>query len=309
MRMFVTGASGWIGSAVVPELVEAGHEVTALARSDKSAALVEAQGARAVRGSVEDHDVLRESAAAADAVIHLAFRHDIAFAGRFADAVKSDVAAIEALGDGLPEGGAIAVAGGILGLARDGDNPATEQDQPVPGSVSDHRQPAPAAALALADKGLRPSVVRLSPTVHGEGDGGFMATLVDLARQHGFAGYPGDGSQRWTAVHVRDSARLFRRAIEVAPAGAVLHAVADESVPLSEIAKAIATNLNIPTQEVETEQVADHFGFLTPFVTLDGPATSTITRQLTGWQPQEPTLREDLNQRHYYQPGATGKWG
>ncbi|MFD2416422.1 SDR family oxidoreductase [Amycolatopsis pigmentata] len=309
MRVFVTGASGWIGSAVVPELLGAGHEVTGLARSDASAAAVEAQGAAVVRGSVEDLDVLREAATAADAVVHLAFRHDIAFIGRFDDAVASDVAAIEALGSGLPPGGAIVVAGGTLGLARDEARAATERDLPFPGSVSDHRQPGPSAALALAKRGLRPSVVRLSPTVHGEGDAGFMATLVEIARKQGFSGYPGDGSARWTAVHVRDSARLFRRAIEVAPAGSVLHAVADEGVSLRDIAEVIGRHLDIPVRSVPTEQVDEHFGFLGVFVALDGPASSALTRELTGWVPREPGLLEDLDEGHYFAPGTGGKWG
>ncbi|TQM43729.1 SDR family oxidoreductase [Pseudonocardia cypriaca] len=309
MRVLVTGASGWIGSAVVPELVGAGHVVTGLARSDASAAAVEARGATVVRGSVEDLDVLREAAAAADAVVHLAFRHDIAFAGRFADAVASDAAAIEALGAGLPPGGSIAVAGGILGLARDGANPATERDSPAPGSVSDHRQPGPSAALALAERGQRASVVRLSPTVHGEGDAGFMATLVEIARKHGFSGYPGDGSSRWTAVHVRDAARLFRLAIEVAPAGSVLHAVADEAIPVRQIAEAIGRHLDVPARSLPAEEVDEHFGFLATFLDLDGPASSALTRELTGWTPREPGLLADLDQGHYFAPGAGGKWG
>jgi nucleoside-diphosphate-sugar epimerase len=309
LRVFVTGASGWIGSAVVPELVGAGHEVTGLARSDASAAVVEAQGAAVVRGSVEDLDVLREAAAESDAVIHLAFRHDIAFIGRFDEAVASDAAAIEALGSGLPPGGAIAATGGILGLARDGDNPATERDVPFPGGVGEARQPGLSAALALAERGLRPSVVRLSPTVHGEGDGGFIATLIDIARKHGFSGYPGDGSARWTAVHLRDAARLFRLAIEVAPPGSVLHAVADESISLRDIAEVIGAHLNVPVRSVPAEEVDEHFGFLGLFVSLDGPASSDLTRELTGWAPREPGLLEDLEQGHYFAPGAGGKWG
>ncbi|GAA1020001.1 oxidoreductase [Acrocarpospora pleiomorpha] len=309
MRVFVTGASGWIGSAVVPELVGAGHEVTGLARSDASAAAVEARGATVVRGSVEDLDVLREAAVSADAVVHLAFRHDIAFIGRFAEAVASDVAAIEALGSGLPSGGAIAVAAGILGLAQDGVTPATERALPAPGGVGEARRPPNDAALALAEHGLRPSVVRLSPTVHGEGDGGFVSTLIDIARKRGVSGYPGDGSSRWTAVHVRDAARLFRLAIEVAPAGSVLHAVADEGISVRDIAEAIGRHLDVPVRSVPTEQVDEHFGFLGMFLGIDGPASNTLTRELTGWAPSEPGLLEDLDQRHYFAPGAGGKWG
>lgn len=308
MRVFVTGASGWIGSAVVPELVGAGHEVAGLARSDGSAAAVEARGAAVVRGSVEDLDVLREAAAAADAVVHLAFRHDIAFVGRFAEAVASDVAAIEALGAGLPSGGAIAVAAGMLGHGQ-GGIPATERDPAAPGGVGEARRPPSDAALALAERGLRSSVVRLSPTVHGEGDEGFIATLIDIARKQGVSGYPGDGAPRWTAVHVRDAARLFRLAIEVAPAGSVLHAVADEGIAVRDIAEAIGRHLDVPVRSIPIERVDEHFGFLGMFLRIDGPASSALTGELTGWAPREPGLIEDLDQGHYFAPGAGGKWG
>ncbi|MGI5127898.1 SDR family oxidoreductase [Pseudonocardia sp. CA-107938] len=308
MRVLVTGASGWIGSAVVPELVGAGHTVTGLARSDASAVAVEALGAEVVRGSVEDLDLLRAAAASADAVVHLAFRHDIAFAGRFAEAVASDVAAIEALGAGLPSGGAIAVAAGMLGHGQKGI-PATERDSATPGGVGEARLPPTAAALALTERGLRSSVVRLSPTVHGEGDRGFVATLVELARKHGFSGYAGDGSARWTAVHVRDAARLLRLAIEVAPAGSVLHAVADEAISVREIAEAVGRHLDVPTRSVPAEHVDEHFGFLGMFLGIDGPASSAITRELTGWAPREPGLLDDLAQGHYFEPGTGGKWG
>uniref|UniRef100_UPI0035E4613C 3-beta hydroxysteroid dehydrogenase n=1 Tax=Amycolatopsis pithecellobii TaxID=664692 RepID=UPI0035E4613C len=285
-----------------------GHEVTGLARSDGSAAIVEARGAAVVRGSVEDVALLREAAAAADAVVHLAFRHDIAFSGRFAEAVASDAAAIEALGSGLPSGGAITIAAGMLGHARDGV-PATERDLPVPGGVSEARQPSSTAAFALARRGVRPSVVRLSPTVHGEGDGGFMATLVEIAHKHGISGYPGDGAARWTAVHVRDAARLFRLAIEVAPAESVLHAVADEGIPVRAIAEVIGRHLDVPVRSIPAGQVDEHFGYLGMFLGIDGPATSAITRELTGWVPREPGLLEDLDQWHYFAPGAGSKWG
>jgi nucleoside-diphosphate-sugar epimerase len=308
VRVFVTGASGWIGSAVVPELVGAGHEVAALARSEASAAVVEAQGAAVVRGSVEDLEVLRAAAARADAVVHLAFRHDIAFAGGFADAVASDVAAIEAMGSGLPSGGAIVVAAGMLGHGQVGV-PVTESDGATPGGVGEARRPPSDAALALAGRGMRPSVVRLSPTVHGEGDGGFLATLVDIARKHGVSGYPGEGTSRWPAVHVRDAARLLRLGIEVAPAGSVLHAVADEGIALRDIAEVIGRHLEVPVRSIPAERVDKHFEFLGTFVRIDGPASSALTRELTGWVPREPGLLEDLDRGHYFEPGAGGKWG
>lgn len=305
MRVFVTGASGWVGSAVVPELLHAGHEVRGLARSDASAEAVEAAGAAVVRGDIGDLDVLRAAAADADAVVHLAFRHDIAFSGGFAEAIGSDLAAIEAMGEALPEGGALTLAGGILGLAV--GRPSTERDVPAAASIAAGRQASADLALGLAPR-LRSSVVRLSPTVHGEGDGGFVPTLIDIARQRGVAGFPGDGSARWTAVHVRDAARLFRLAIEVAPAGSVLHGVADEGVPIGDIAEVIGRQLDVPVRSVPADEVGDHFGFLAMFLGLDSPATSTLTREATGWAPTGPGLLEDLEKGHYFATSAGSKY-
>ena len=309
MRVFVTGASGWIGSAVVPELRAAGHQVSGLARSDASASAVEAAGAAVVRGTLSDLDVLRDAAAASDAVVHLAFRHDIAFSGGFAEAVAADVDAIRALGEALPSGGALTIASGILGLAQ-GGVAATERDRPAGGSLAAGRQASAdaALALALAERGLRSSVVRLSPTNHGKGDGGFVPTLVQIARRRGVAGYPGDGSSRWTAVHVRDSARLFRLAIEVAPTGSVLHAVADEGIPVREIAEVIGRHLDVPVRSVPVDRVDEHFGFLGTFLGMDSPASNTLTREVTGWTPTEPGLVQDLDEGHYFVPGAGSKY-
>jgi nucleoside-diphosphate-sugar epimerase len=305
MHVFVTGASGWIGRAVVPELLAAGHTVSGLARSDASAAAVEAAGATAVRGDVTDLDVLRAAAAASDAVVHLAFRHDIAFSGGFADAVGSDLAAITALGQGLPDGGALTIAGGILGLAS--GEPATERDVPAADSMAAGRQASATAALGLAPR-LRTSVVRLSPTVHGDGDAGFVPTLIDIARRRGVSGYPGDGSARWTAVAREDAARLFRLAIEVAPAGSVLHGVADEGIPLREIAEVIGRHLDVPVESVPRERADEHFGFLGGFLGLDSPATNAITREVTGWVPTGPGLLEDLEKGHYFDPAKGSKY-
>jgi nucleoside-diphosphate-sugar epimerase len=298
MHVFVTGASGWIGSAVVPELLAAGHTVSGLARSDASAAAVEAAGATAVRGDIDDLDLLRATAAASDAVVHLAFRHDIAFTGGFGDAIASDVAAIGALGEGLPDGGALTIAGGVLGLAVDGV-PATERDVPAADSMAAGRQAATTLALGFAPR-LRSSVVRLSPTVHGDGDAGFIPTLIAGARRTGVAGYLGDGAARWTAVHRADAARLFRLAIEVAPAGSVLHAVDDEGLRIREIAEAIGRNLDIPVRQVSADEAGEQFGFLAGFVELDSPASSAITREITGWAPAGPGLIEDLDKGHYF---------
>lgn len=305
MRVFVTGASGWIGSAVVPELLAAGHTVAGLARSDASAAAVEAAGATVVRGDLTDLDVLRAAAGDADAVVHLGFRHDIAFSGGFADAVASDVAAIGALGEGLPDGGALTIAGGVLGLAS--GRPATEDDVPDATSMAAGRQASTDAVLALVPR-LRTSVVRLSPSVHGEGDAGFVPTLIDTARRLGVSGYPGDGTARWTAVAREDAARLFRLAIEVAPAGAVLHGVADEGIPIREIAATIGRHLEVPVASVPAERVDEHFGFLGMFLGLDSPATSRRTRELTGWAPTGPGLLEDLDKGHYFDATAGSKY-
>ncbi|MEJ2869584.1 SDR family oxidoreductase [Actinomycetospora sp. OC33-EN08] len=305
MRVFVTGASGWIGSAVVPELLAAGHTVSGLARSDASGAAVEAAGATVVRGEITDLELLRSTAAGVDAVVHLAFRHDIAFSGGFADAVASDMAAVDALAAGLPDGGALAVAGGILGLASGA--PATERDVPAADSMAAGRQASAAATLALAPR-LRTSVVRLSPTVHGEGDGGFVPTLIAGARRQGVAGYVGDGSARWTAVHVSDAARLFRLAIEVAPPGSVLHGVADEGIPMGDIAATIGRHLDVPVRSVPADEAPEVFGFLAAFVGYDSPATSTITREVTGWTPTGPGLLEDLDKGHYFGEDAGSKY-
>ena len=307
MRVFVTGASGWIGSAVVPELVAAGHQVTGLARSSTSAAAVEAAGAAVVRGSLEDLDVLRSAAASSDAVIHLAFRHDIAFSGRFADAVAADTAAIRAVGAAVPDGGALTIASGVLGLAQDGVA-ATERDRPAAGGAAAGRQVSADTVLAFTGRGLRPSVVRLAPTVHGEGDGGFLPTLIQIARGKGVAGYPEEGSARWPAVHVRDAARLFRAAIEVAPAGSVLHAVADEGVPARDIAEAIGRHLDVPTRSIPADEVDEHFGFLGMFLRTDSPASTVLTREVTGWVPTGPGLIEDLDEGHYFASGAGSKY-
>lgn len=298
MRVFVTGASGRIGSAVVPELIAAGHEVTGLARSDASAAAVRAAGATEVRGSVDDLDVLRDAAAASDAVVHLAFPGDLVYAGRMDDAVASDAATIRTLGEGLPAGGAIATATGTVGLARNGV-PATERDLPPADALIAARRPSDDAALALTERGLRPSVLRLAPINYGKGDNGFVPALGKTAREKGFSGYPGDGAARWPAVHVRDTARLFRLAIEVAPTG-YLHAVAAEGVPLYEIAQAIGRHLDLPVRSVPMDHVDEHFGFLGMFLKPDTPVSNAITREVTGWDPIEPGLFEELDKDYYF---------
>ena len=299
MRVFVTGASGWIGSAVVADLLAAGHQVVGLARSEASAQALDAANAQVRRGDIGDLDVLRAAAADSDAVVHLAFRHDIAFAGDFDTAVSSDRAAIEALGDALAGSDRpLAVASGVAGLKPGAV--ATERDmaEPFPGPggrVLNER-----AVLALADRGVRSMSVRFAPTVHGEGDNGFIAAVVAADRSAGTAAYIGDGVNRWPAVHRSDAARLVRLGIEGAPAGSVLHAVGEQGVAIRDVAAAIGRGLGVPVTSVTPEQAGSQFGFLAGFLAMDMPVSSTLTRDLLSWQPTGPGLVEDLNQSHYF---------
>ncbi len=304
MRIFVTGASGWIGSAVVPELLGAGHEVVGLARSETSGQRLEAAGANVQQGDLDDPDGLAKAAADSDGVIHLAFQHEVAFGGDFASAAAADRRAVEAMGAALADSGRpFVLASGMLGLTA--GRVATEDDGLVPSAeVRDNpagRRTATALlTLSLRGIGVRSSVLRFPPTVHGDGDHGFVATLVGIARQRGVAGYVGDGINRWPAVHRFDAARLARLAVEAAPAGSVLHAVGDEGVPFREIAEAIGNHLHIPTASLSPADAVEHFSHLGHFVALDSPATATITRELLGWDPIGPSLLEDLDQGHYY---------
>lgn len=306
MRVFVTGASGWVGSAVVPELIAAGHEVTGLARSDASAAALTAAGARVRRGTLDDLAGLRDAATASDGVIHLAFKHDIAFSGDFAGAADADRRAVETLGEALAGSGRpLVIASGTGGLTpgrlvteRDGAEPAAETAGLGRGPQT--RAGTAHVALSFAARGVRSSVLRLPPTVHGEGDHGFLATLVGIARAKGVSGYVGDGASRWPAVHRLDAAHLFRLAVEQAPAGSVLHAVADEGVPAREIAGVIGRHLDLPVVSVRPEEADGHFGWLAAFFGQDSPASSALTRELMGWQPVQPGLLEDLDKGHYF---------
>jgi nucleoside-diphosphate-sugar epimerase len=305
MRVFVTGASGWIGSAVVPELIDAGHQVLGLARSDASAAALTAAGAEVLRGTLDDLDRLRSAAAASDGVIHLAFKHDIAFSGGFQAAADADRRAVETFGEALAGSGRpFLIASGTAGLAP--GRVATERDGLDPGSVAhlsggpQIRQGTALATLSLASRGVRSSVVRLPPTVHGEGDHGFMATLVGVARDRGVSGYIGDGANRWPAVHRFDAAHLFCLALEEAPAGSVLHAVADEGVPIRAVAEVIGRHLGLPVAAIAPEDAAGHFGWLGAFIGIDSPASSALTRGLLGWQPVQPGLLDDLDKGHYF---------
>jgi nucleoside-diphosphate-sugar epimerase len=304
MRIFVTGASGWIGSAVVPELLGAGHRVIGLARSETSAQRLAAAGAGVERGDLDDPDGLARAAADSDGVIHLAFQHEVAFSGNFAAAVAADRRAVEAMGQALADTDRpLVLASGMLGLAA--GRVATEDDGLVPSaevraSPAGRRAATALLTLSLAGTGVRSSVLRLPPTVHGDGDNGFVATLVGIARQCGQAGYVGDGTNRWPAVHRSDAARLARLAVEAAPAGSVLHAVGDEGVPFRQIAQAIGGRLGVPVVSLSPADAVEHFGHLGHFVALDSSASGAKTRQLLGWEPTGPSLLDDLESDHYY---------
>ncbi|PYI66418.1 3-beta hydroxysteroid dehydrogenase [Arthrobacter livingstonensis] len=292
MRVFVTGASGWVGSAVTAELTSAGHTVVGLARSDASAKAIRAAGAEVQRGEITDLDSLRAGAEGADGIIHTAFNHDFS---RHNDAAADDAAAVQLFGDLLEgTGRPLVAASGLLGSA------AVETDRPDPASNWSPRLQTERNLLSFKDRGIRSSAVRLSPSVHGDGDHGFMAVLVGVAREKAISGYVGDGSNVWPAVHRLDAAHLFRLALENAPAGTVLHAVGDEEVPLRQIAEVMGRHLNVPVQSVDPADAADHFGFLGPILSLGGRSSSVITRELFGWEPTHPGLIEDLEAGHYF---------
>jgi len=292
MRVFVTGASGWIGSAVVPELLGAGHQVVGLARSDASAAKLEAAGAEVLPGDLDDLDALRAAAASSDGVIHLAFNHDFT---QMEASVAADARVIDTLGAALEGSGKpLVIASGTPAVPG---GVATERDgYPLSGPAAGRGANAE-AALGMAARGVRSSVVRLPRSVHGEGDRhGLIARLIGIARDKGVSGYVGDGSSRWPAVHVLDAAPLFRLAVEQAAAGSVLHAVADEGVPVRDFTAVIGRHLNLPTASVPAEDL----GFLGMVLAIDQPASSALTRELLGWRPVQPGLIEDLDKGHYF---------
>lgn len=308
MHVFVTGGSGWVGSALVPDLVANGHTVAALGRSDHSAAVLRSAGAHVVRGTLDDHEVLGEAATAADSVVHLAFKHDIAFAGDYAQAARDDRAVIDVFAERLAgTGKALVVASGVLGVvgvdrgvvATEADG-RTAHDTAGPISGGGDRSETARYVLSLADQDIRTSIVRLPPATHGIGDNGFTSTAVAAARKAGASAYVGDGSNRWPAVHRDDAAALFRLAAESAPAGSVLHAVAEEGVPIREVAEAIAAGLGVPAVSVEESEIGRYLGFLGGFWAMDGPASAHLTHSLVGWKPTHPTWLDDLRGDAYY---------
>ncbi|MEU1801784.1 SDR family oxidoreductase [Streptomyces sp. NPDC019937] len=296
MRLFVTGASGFIGSAVVPELLRAGHQVLGLARSNASAEAIAAAGAEVHRGTLDDPDSLHAGASAADGVVHLAFIHDFS---DYEGAIKTDLRAIETFGDAL-EGTdrPLVVASGLLGSAP--GRVATERDRPAPGATAPPREAAAQMTLSLAERGVRSSIVRLAASVHDEGDHGFVPRLIDIAREKGVSGYVGDGANLWPAAHRLDAARLFRLAVEKAPAGSVLHGTAEEGVSLRSIAEVIGRHLDLPVVSIPDEQAEGHFGWLARFLAVSAPASNALTRELLDWHPTGPGLIEDLDRGHYF---------
>ncbi|NYD20584.1 NAD-dependent epimerase/dehydratase family protein [Kineococcus aurantiacus] len=291
MRVFTTGASGWIGTALTTQLTAAGHEVVGLARSAASARTVEALGARAVRGDVSQHDVVIEQARQADAVAHLAFTLDFA---RFEETVDNEVALLAALGEALHGSGKTFVAASGTPILP--GRTATEDDVLDPAGPAGARARTADAVLALSRHGIRSAVVRMPRSVHGAGDrNGLIAGLVGLDRQLGTAAYVGDGHHRWPAVHLHDAARLFLLALQDAPDGAVLHAVGEEGVPLRAVAEVVAHRTGLPAGPVDPGPL----GVFGTLLGTDQPASSALTRRLTGWEPVGPTLLEDLRAGHY----------
>ena len=291
MNVFVTGASGFVGSTVVQELQQAGHQVLGLARSDESAQALAAAGAKVLRGDLNDLDSLKHGAKTTDGVIHLAFIHDFA---QYQAAGATDQRAIEAMGSVLAGSGRpLVVTSGLAGLVP--GRVSTEEDTPTGGArVSEQ------TALALVPQGVRASVVRLAASVHGEDDHGFVPYLIQVARQQGKSAYIGEGLNRWPALHRLDAARLFRLVLEKGLAGARYHGVADEGIPFRELATVIGQHLHVPVVSQSAEEAAPHFGWMARFAGLDLAASSTLTQQWLDWHPTHPGLLADLAQGHYF---------
>ncbi len=295
MHVFVTGASGWIGSATVDELLAAGHEVTGLARSDASAAALRAKGAGVLRGDLDDLASIRAGAEAAEAVIHLANKHDFSNPAASAAAER---AAVQTIGDALAGSGRpFLLASGVAALAQ--GRPAAESDPSPFHGPDSPRGGSENLAFEYVDRGVHSVSLRFAPTVHGAGDHGFIAVIAAVAREKGVSGYPGEGTNRWAAVHRSDAARLVAMGLAKAPAGTRLHAVAEEGITTRDIATAIGRAFGLPVTSIDPADVPGHFGWIGTFFGMDLTATSAVTRELLGWVPVGPTLIEDIDAGGY----------
>ena len=294
MRVFLTGATGWIGSAIVRELRGAGHDVLGLARSDAGAKALTGAGVEVHRGELTDLDSLTAGARSCEAVIHTAFIHDFS---QYEANVETDRRAVAVMTDALEGSGKpLVIASGTMMASH--RRPATEQDGPA--SLDAPRAGSEAIVLAAAGRGVRGSIVRLPPTVHGAGDKGFVPMLIGWARDKGAAAYVGDGANRWPAVHRLDAARLFRLALDRAAPGTRLHAAAEEGIAMRAIAEAIGAGLGLPVQSLTEDEAPAHFGWMTRIAIADNPSSSAITRETLGWVPREPDLLTDMRQGGYF---------
>ncbi|KAH9115102.1 hypothetical protein AeMF1_010843 [Aphanomyces euteiches] len=294
MKIFVTGATGFVGSVVVSELIRAGHEVTGLARSDKAAEALAAVGAKSHRGNLDDLDSLRAGASTADAVIHLGFNHDFS---KYLESCEADGRVVRTLGDALKGSNRLLVVTSVFTASNSPDRP---NDETVTCPVGPPRAITEAVADEVAATGVRVVAVRLPPSVHGRGDGAFVPGLIAIAREKGVSAYVGDGSNRWSAVHRLDAAVLYRLVVEKATESGRVHAIAEESVAFRDIAEAIGSRLKVPVVSKTANEAKDHFGFLAQFVSMDRPVSSQWTRETFGWKPLQPSLIDDINSEAYF---------
>jgi nucleoside-diphosphate-sugar epimerase len=310
MHIFVAGGTGHSGPYIISDLIDAGHEVTALARSDAAAEAISALGAKVHRGSLEDLEGLKEAAANTDGVIHVAHRQDLLPVGGIAAVAAAEVPIMLAYGEALAGSGKPLVVSGSIGSPgwENLGRPATESDPPLPGGEAytgtlRARNIVETTVIGLAEKGVRSSIVRIPPIMHSTTDNaGFLPLLIELAKEKGAMGYPGDGSNLWSAVHVRDAASLFRLALEKGEAGKNWHAVTDEGIPFREIAETLGSRLNLPAAPIPHDvlMLPGYFGFLANLVTLDLAASNRVTRETLGWNPAQPRLLADLDNGHYF---------